>query len=270
MKVITYLFVIALCHQLVARQQTPDIDWQNPKDTLIINRAISLFDANNFSETLKELKKLPSKYYSQQPGIQRLNGLSHYYLKNYSEAINSFNLALRYAPEAIEIYYDRAFAWMNWGRYKEAASDFEVYTVHFPDSKDVIVNIAYCLANITNDANAIKFLEKYEDKDTLIYNALAFYYVDQENYAKAIEQWTKALKLNPKYAAGLEHLTVTYIDLYDFEKALELINRLIELKPKYGRAHYIRGVIFDEIGFSEKAEESYTVARKLGYEWDDF
>lgn len=53
---------------------------------------------------------------------------------------------------------------------------------------------------------------------------------------KAIESYSKSIKINPKYAQSYNNRGYTYLRLRDFDKSLPEFNKALELKPDYYNA----------------------------------
>jgi tetratricopeptide (TPR) repeat protein len=64
--------------------------------------------------------------------------------------------------------------------------------------------------------------------------------------AQAIQEFTTAIRLNPKYAAAYFMRAYTYAQLQDFNKALADIDKAIEIVPSYARSYSNRGFLKSE------------------------
>jgi tetratricopeptide (TPR) repeat protein len=63
---------------------------------------------------------------------------------------------------------------------------------------------------------------------------------------QSIQEFTKAIKLNPNYAAAYFMRSYTYAQLQDFQRALQDIDKAIELVPNYTRSYNNRGFLKSE------------------------
>jgi tetratricopeptide (TPR) repeat protein len=269
MNFVQLIVIPLLVANAYAQENRPKIQWHKAKDTLIINRAIDLFNQERYEKAKAEIGKLKNRYYNE-PGVLHFSAQCSYKLRRYDEAVTLYSLALGYSPQQIGIYLDRAFALMKWGKFKGASSDFAGYLIHYPDDKEITGLLAYCLAEDNQVDKAINYLENYNNKDSTLLNELAIYYTEFENKnLEAIEIWKEAIERYPEFYLSLENIAITYSEIDDYENAFHFIQKLIKLKPNYGRAYYLQGHFFDDIGDSVQAEKNYKIARGKGYSWKD-
>jgi tetratricopeptide (TPR) repeat protein len=59
----------------------------------------------------------------------------------------------------------------------------------------------------------------------------------EQNYKKAVEQFDKALQLDPTYSQAAYYLGLTYNALYEEEKAQQYFKKAIQIDPDYLEAH---------------------------------
>jgi tetratricopeptide (TPR) repeat protein len=86
---------------------------------------------------------------------------------------------------------------------------------------------------------------------------------DQENYRQAIEQFTKALQVDPKDPLIYYHRGLAYVAQDDFAEALADFTEALKINPKNPMAHYHRGIAHRLLGQHDHAIEDYTRALKL-------
>ncbi len=65
-----------------------------------------------------------------------------------------------------------------------------------------------------------------------------------EGYWKAIDDYTKAIKLNPQDAAAYYNRGIAYDDLGEYQKAIDDYTKAIELAPQDASAYYYRGIAY--------------------------
>ena len=83
------------------------------------------------------------------------------------------------------------------------------------------------------------------------------------NFDDAIICYTKAINLNPNFAASHFNLGVALQDKGDLENALLSYNKAIIIKPNYLAAHYNLGVSFGKLGFLEDSVKSFLKSIEL-------
>lgn len=86
----------------------------------------------------------------------------------------------------------------------------------------------------------------------------------------AIDFLKQALALDANHYPSYNLLGVIYHKKRDYQAAAEALSRAIELKPDSGEAHHNLGVVYQDMGLTEKAEPEYRKAIELGYEQSIF
>jgi tetratricopeptide (TPR) repeat protein len=86
---------------------------------------------------------------------------------------------------------------------------------------------------------------------------------DQENYSQAVDQFTKALQVDPKDPLIFYHRGLAYVAQDDFAEALADFTEALKINPKNPMAHYHRGIAHRLLGQHDQAIEDYTRALKL-------
>ena len=66
--------------------------------------------------------------------------------------------------------------------------------------------------------------------------------IPKEDYASAINDFSRCLKLNPNYSYALNNTASCYIGLEEWEKAISFANKAIEINPNYTYAFYNRAI----------------------------
>ncbi len=83
----------------------------------------------------------------------------------------------------------------------------------------------------------------------------------------AIQEYTKAIEMDPSYASAYNSRGILYKELGDHQKALEDYNKAIELNSDYAAAYLNRGNLFYHLGDTQKALEDYNRAIELNSEY---
>lgn len=116
---------------------------------------------------------------------------------------------------------------------------------------------------------AEKIAENPEIK-RIIRNDLAMGYVNRgatysglKQHEKAIENFNRAVEINPNFARAYSNRGVIYSDLKKFDRAIADCNIAIILDPNEAVSYYHRGVVYTELGHWEKAIKDYSKAIKL-------
>ena len=89
------------------------------------------------------------------------------------------------------------------------------------------------------------------------------YHFSQENYKKAKEHFEIAVKLAPKFADGLNALSITYRMIGNYKKAVECAQEVVNLYPKNIEGWRNLGMAYKELGKYKWAIESFDKVLEL-------
>ena len=76
-------------------------------------------------------------------------------------------------------------------------------------------------------------------------------------FDKAIQDYSKAIKLNPEDAAAYNNRGLAYADRGEFDAALEDYDKALELKPDYAEVYNNRGNAYFNKGDFDLAIQNY-------------
>jgi tetratricopeptide (TPR) repeat protein len=91
--------------------------------------------------------------------------------------------------------------------------------------------------------------------DAYYNRGLAHY--DLKEYERAIEDYNKAIELDPNYVNAYYNRGLAYYYLMQYERAIEDYNKTIELDPNYAHAYNNRGIAYYYLMQYERAIEDY-------------
>ena len=106
---------------------------------------------------------------------------------------------------------------------------------------------------------------KKEDyiKAAQFFNKLGIAAMAEENYAKAIANFKRAVQMNPYDPELWKNLGEAYTAAKFYQKAEQAFSRALALKPDYGDVYYDMGILYTEWGKYKKAEEWFKKAGSL-------
>jgi tetratricopeptide (TPR) repeat protein len=116
------------------------------------------------------------------------------------------------------------------------------------------------IASVTSENKGSLTAYKYYIQGWNDYNA--------KKYDSAIENYEKALELNPKYVDVLNNLGLIYDKLENYQKAIFYYQNALEIKPDYAIAHYNTGLAYYKLKNYSKAIEFYKKAIELKPTYD--
>jgi len=85
-----------------------------------------------------------------------------------------------------------------------------------------------------------------------------------ENADKAIDNYSKAIKINPKFAKAYNNRGIAHILKKQYDLAVADLTKAIELDPKNGKAYNNRAIVYSYLGATGKALQDLHKAKSLG------
>ncbi|MFC1494773.1 TonB family protein [Thermodesulfobacteriota bacterium] len=85
-------------------------------------------------------------------------------------------------------------------------------------------------------------------------------YLKIGEYDKAIEAYTKAIKINKKYSPGYSGRAMAYMTIGEFNKAISDFNKAITRTPEHGLYYKLRGEAYSELKKYKKAIKDFSRA----------
>lgn len=125
-----------------------------------------------------------------------------------------------------------------------------------------IVMSLISIAKMRSYADPITFYTEATSKNSS--SSLAFYNMgnimknNKGNYNKAIDNYTKAIKIKPDYAEAYNNRGNAYSQLRQYDKAINDYAKAIELKPDFADAYYDRGTAYNNKGSFDEAITDFT------------
>ena len=111
---------------------------------------------------------------------------------------------------------------------------------------------------------AIKRTTELKDSEVTYFN-IAYSFYQKEEYVRALENYDKALQLNPEYWDAWVGKGAALVGIGRYEDALIYYDKAVEQNPQNGKAWYDRGYLLEEIGRKDEAEKCFKRAKELSY-----
>jgi|SRR5580658_375382 tetratricopeptide (TPR) repeat protein len=87
---------------------------------------------------------------------------------------------------------------------------------------------------------------------------------DEAQYERAIQDFDRAIKLDPDYPDAFNHRALAYSGLGDYEHAIKDFDEAIRLDPNYAIAIFNRGLAFQTMGRPDEAAKDFARAKETG------
>ena len=101
------------------------------------------------------------------------------------------------------------------------------------------------------------------------YFNIAYSFGEKEDYIKEIENYNKALELNPGYEDAWKNKGIALRNLKQYEEAIKCYDKALELNPKDEDAWKSKGIAFSNMGKYEEAIKCYDKALELNPKDED-
>ncbi len=169
-------------------------------------------------------------------------------------------------------FYNKYFlarSFVNGGRHEDALPLFE--EIWEEDRKNArfgvrLVNVYLALGKITEARKVVDEIFEMKLKDTPNLNVLSgTVYLKEKKYKKAVKEFEKAFKANPKMGGINIQLANGYHNLRMYKKAIESANRELEFNYENPEAHRLLGEIYLQTEKYSKSIESYLNCIGLKY-----
>jgi serine/threonine protein kinase/Tfp pilus assembly protein PilF len=146
--------------------------------------------------------------------------------------------AVQLDPEFASAYFSLAFYHWTWGNIKardEAAEKAKAVSAKATEKESLWIEAFYAYWIEKNPGEYFRILSdierKYPKEKTIHYRLGNYFHYVVKNYGKAIEQYDKALQLDPDYVSALNSLGLLYTEVKNYDKASELLERYATLSP---------------------------------------
>ena len=153
-------------------------------------------------------------------------------------------------------YYKSGIKYAAKGEFEKAKSKF----------KDALkVDSLYMAAiNSLDIINDIINEQITQETATHLFNGIAFANKNQD--ATAIDEFTRAIKLNPEYCKTYAERGVSYFYKGEYDNAISDLNKTIEIDTNYDGGYSTRGHVYYKIGQYEKAISDFNKALEINPE----
>lgn len=91
-------------------------------------------------------------------------------------------------------------------------------------------------------------------------------YRKKGNFEKALEEFEKAIRINPKNAKAYNKMGVVYDSIGNPDKAIEMFEKAANIDPSNSKTYYYMGHEYDKKGNNNKAVWCFKQSARLGHE----
>ncbi len=213
---------------------------------LLLNQINQQLQSQDYEGALDSSVTATQRYSHDFIGWVYLGVILNNFFQNYSEALASFEQALKLQPDSYEAWVNRGNAMFNLGRYEEVLASFEQALKLQPDSYEACYKRGNALGNLGRNEEALASYDqalKLQPDDHLAWvkRGLVLTYLGRKE--EALASYDQALKLQPDYyqAWGNRGLVLTYLGRN--EEALASYDQVLKIQPDSYQAWGNRGIL---------------------------
>ena len=120
-------------------------------------------------------------------------------------------------------------------------------------------------ANAGNIASLTDVIQR-NPNDSVAYNTRGIAYAKAGNYKSAIDDFTKALEIEPKAVSARYYRGIAYREKGQFDWAIEDFTKILEIDPKAAGTYYHRALTYYYKKEYDKSWKDMKKAQDLGYQ----
>jgi tetratricopeptide (TPR) repeat protein len=188
-----------------------------------------------------------------------------------AEAIKHYSEALRLRPDSLVVHNDLGVALFREGNINESIAHFQEALRIMPEYADARNNLKMALEAKAKIPEAV---EKFKDslkvnQDPALHYKLGNMYQKNGKLNEAIEQYQKALSIQPGFTQALKDLAAVYAIKMEYGKAVSTFEKVTNLRPEDAGAYYNIACIYARQNRTEESLDWLEKAIDRGYkDWD--
>lgn len=183
-------------------------------------------------------------------------GMEYYHQKQFGEAINYFDLALKINPRFIVALLRRGDAYEKINKPRRAIADFDEVLYQDPKNTVALVYRGIVKSNLSLYESAIlDFNLAIQLNKNYIgaYNARGVAFRNSKKWKESLEDFNYVISMEPENAPAYNNRATTYYDLEDYDFAINDLNTSIKLNPDNAKAFYNRASTLMKTNRNEEA-----------------
>ena len=192
-------------------------------------------------------------------------GLVYTNLNDKEKAISAFEMAIFLNPKFARTYYNLGNLHKQNQEYKIAIEKLNQAVALQPDYAFAHLSIGDCYLLQSDYQPAIQSYTRaiqIEPKNAKFINNRGVAYAMMGEFYLAIQDFSQAITIEP-HAMPYMNIGKSYAALGELDEALENLNYAIYLDPVYADAYYNRGLAYQQLGETAKAEADFAKHKEL-------
>jgi len=170
-------------------------------------------------------------------------GVAYGHNEKHQNALSEFKKALKIDPHYFYSYFNRGALYGKMKEHKKAIKDFSVFLKDSSNKSFTSSAFGYrgkSYFAIGKYAPAIsdfkKALKLKDEPSADIYCGLAMAYLAKTDFKKALENFEKAIEINPELAAAYSGIGVILFQQKEYDKAITQFKKALEINPELSEA----------------------------------
>jgi tetratricopeptide (TPR) repeat protein/S1-C subfamily serine protease len=186
-------------------------------------------------------------------------GLVYGGLEDYKKAIEDITEAIRLDDKSVFYYAYRGITYLALEEYKQAISDL-TETIR-RDPKNAPYTVGGLRYSEFKDNKIL--ISSYNKRISIVYKARGDSHWNLKNYKQAIDDYTQAIKIDPKNPTYYRDRGNTYFQLKDYKQAVDDYTQAIKIDTKNANYYVRRGLTYLQLKDYKQAINDYTQAIKI-------
>jgi type IV pilus assembly protein PilF len=229
------IIAVLLCCQIIFFSCT-NTPWHKEQAELFLNKGISLIQAGQYNNALKELMEA-EKYSSGDPKIHYYMGMAYHGKGMRDKAMEEFKEAISLKENYSEAHNYLGTLYMDMELWDKAIEEFDK-----------------ALAN-----------DMYDTPSFALYNSGWAYY-NKKDYQQALIKYQQALKRDPRTVLQPQiekNIGLVYLEQSNLSEAIQHFKTAVELAPSLYDAQFILGESYLKIKDKKNAKKAFQAVVKI-------
>ena len=212
-----------------------------------------------------------ARFQSAVEGYAHLGGAEHE-MGDYNRAIETFEKALKLAPEDKEIWNNLGYTYFCAGHLTRAVECFDKALEIDPRYKNAWYNKGYAYhgADMLEDAVMCYKKALLEDaRDRVLWNNLGNALYNLGRYAESIPKFVEAIRVDPDYEIAWNNIGNALEKMSCYAEAIPFHERSLEISPEFDYALYAKGVCKSHTGDPETGYDLVLESIALNPSYDE-
>lgn len=189
-----------------------------------------------------------------------------------SEAVESYQQALKLKPDCVEAHYNLGNVLKQQRKLEQAAESYRQALKLNPNYVQAHNNLGNVLKTQGKLEEAVQVYQqalKLNPSYAHVYNNLGNIFQEQGKSEEAVQSYQQALRINPDFAEVHNNLGKVFKEQKKIEEAVQAYRQAIKLNPNFPHVHYNLGNALKSQGKLEEAVKFYQQTLKINPNFDE-